>query len=101
MKPREQLAWERSIKLGKCDEMMHIRCPGTGVLQAALPVLSLWREEWGRGGRRSPLCWVHVLGTSAFNCWEASKHYCKCKLFLRCPDLVHGITFPAWLLVGF
>lgn len=45
MKPREQLAWERSIKLGKCDEMMHIRCPGTGVLQGALPVLSLWREE--------------------------------------------------------
>lgn len=62
VKPHEQLAWERSIKLGKCDEMMHIRCPGTGVLQGALPVLSLWREEWGKGGRRSPL-----LGTCAWH----------------------------------
>lgn len=46
-------------------------------------------------------CWVRVLGTSAFNCWEASKHYSKCKLFLRCPDLVHGITFPWCFLVDF
>lgn len=50
----------------------------------------------GTSGERVPdalPCWVHVLGTSAFHCWEASKHYCKCKLFLR---LSMGWSIIVW-----